>query len=187
MWWCCLHRPDARDRALAARLNAKVGTFSTVVAQTGENSLIKSELKDCAPFESKDPGKVFAAAFALIPALFVRVVDDYKPQLSDIVRTMTAMHPDSPLFRQWLAGQVKSYSLILEFDNHGRAIDLCQAVTVLLDKKSTAADFQRVLGVSPKLVAKAYSSGGDTSLDPKMRAFLVAAGLSAKNAKTLTS
>ncbi|HUY71016.1 MAG TPA: hypothetical protein VMV08_02160 [Gaiellaceae bacterium] len=36
-------------------LKAKVTTFEALVGQTGENSLIKRELRNCAPFESKTP------------------------------------------------------------------------------------------------------------------------------------
>ncbi|HEY4348823.1 MAG TPA: hypothetical protein VGM80_14660 [Gaiellaceae bacterium] len=183
-------KPDAHDRALAARLNAKVSTFANIVTQTGENALIKNELKDCAPFKSKDPGKAFAAAFALLPALLVRVVDDYKPQLTDITQTLAALHPDSPLFRKWASAVTQSYTLMLQFDNHGQKVDLCAAVTVFLAKSSTAADIQRVLGVDPKVVAKLFgsaSSNTKSKLDPKMRAFFIAAGVPPKNAKTLTS
>jgi hypothetical protein len=183
-------KPDAHDRALAAELNAKVTTFGAIVGQTGENSLIKGELKNCAPFKTKDPAKAFAAAFALLPALMVRLVDDYKPQITDLVHTVEAMHPDSPLFRKWAAALGKSYSLVLEFDNHGGKIDLCHATTVILDKTSTAADYQRALGVDPVLVARLFQSTASqtvTTLDPEMRSFFVAAGLSAEHAKALTS
>ena len=183
-------RPDAHDRALAAQLDAKVTTFGKVVAETGENSLIKGELKNCAPFKTKDPTKGFAAAFALLPALMVRLVDDYKPQITDLVQTVAAMHPDSPVFRKWATALGKSYSLVLKFDNHGAKIDLCHATTVILDKKSTAADYQRVLGVNPALVAELFQSPASqavSTLDLQMRSFFVAAGLSAKHAKALTS
>jgi hypothetical protein len=183
-------KPDAHDRALAAQLNAKVGTFGNVVAQTGENSLIKGELKNCAPFKTKDPAKGFAAAFALLPALMVRLVDDYKPQITNLVRTVEAMHPDSPLFRKWATALAKAYSLVLKFDNHGGKIDLCHATTVILDKKSTAADYQSALGVNPALVAQLFQSAASqtvTTLDAEMRSFFIAAGLSAKSATTLTS
>jgi hypothetical protein len=183
-------KPDAHDRALAAQLNAKVTTFGAIVGQTGENSLIKSELKNCAPFKTKDPSKAFAAAFALLPGLMVRLVDDYKPQITDLVHTVEAMHPDSPLFRRWTAALGTSYSLVLEFDNHGQKIDLCRATTVILDQHSTAADYQRALGVNPALVAQLFQSTASatvTTLDQQMRSFFVAAGLSAKHATALTS
>lgn len=182
--------PDGHDRALAHRLDSKVSTFSTIVAQTGENSLIKGELKSCAPFQSKDPSKAFAAAFALLPALLVRLVDDYKPQMVDLVQTVSAMHPDAPVFREWLTALGKTYALILKLDNHGRKVDLCEATTVFLDKKSTAADYQRALGVSPILIGLVLQDTAGTTvskLDPKMRAFFISAGISAKHAKTLTS
>ncbi len=183
-------RPDAHDRALAAQLNAKLATFAAVVAQSGENSLIKGELRNCAPFKTKDAGKAFAAAVALLPALMVRLVDDYKPQITELVQTVEALHPDSPLFRAWATALGKSYSLMLEFDNHGAKIDLCHATTVILDKRSTAADYRRALGINPLLVAELFQSAASqtvTTLDAKMRAFFLAAGLSASSAATLTS
>jgi hypothetical protein len=100
------------------------------------------------------------------------------------------MHPHSTLFRKWAAAEASNFGLILQFDNHGQKIDLCESATVMLDKKSTAADVHRVLGIDPSLIAKLFSSSSSsaaTKLDPQMEKFFVAAGLSAKDAKTLTS
>jgi hypothetical protein len=183
-------KPDAHDRALSAGLAAKVTVFANLVAQDNSNTIVNSELKDCAPFKSKDPGTAFGAAIVLIPALFVRLVDDYKPQLTELERTMHSMHPDSPVFARWTTAYDQNLKLILRFDNHGAKIDLCQATIVLLDKKSTASDVQRVLGIDPTLIAKIFqgkTSKSVTDLDPKMRTFFAQAGLSAKIAKTLTS
>ena len=95
-----------------------------------------------------------------------------------------------PTSRQWLAALGKSYTLILKLDNHGRKVDLCKATTVLLDKSSTAADYQQALGVDPVLVGLVLQDTSGTTvskLDPKMRAFFASAGIPAKHAKTLTS
>jgi hypothetical protein len=138
----------------------------------------------------KDPSQAFAALFALAPALLVELVNDYGPELRDLRGTIAGMQPHSALFRKWTTAETAEFDLILQFDNHGKKIDLCEAATVMLDKKSTAADIHRVLGIDPILVAKLFTSSATsaaTKLDPQMRAFFVAAGLSAKDAKTLTS
>ena len=183
-------RPDAHDRTLAAQLNAKVATFGALVGQSGENALIKAELKHCAPFETKDPGKAFAAAFALLPALMVRLVDDYKPQLTELVQTVEAMHPDSPLFRRWAAALGRSYCARAQVRQSRDENRPLPATTVILDKTLTAADYRRALGIDPVLVAELFQSTSSqtvTTLDPQMRSFFLAAGLSAETAKTLTS
>jgi hypothetical protein len=182
-------RPDAHDRALARALAAKVKTFREIAAQT-DNSDFKQSLNKC-PVIKKDPKEAFAALFALLPALLVELVNDYGPELRGLQGTLDDMHPHSALFAKWKAAQAANFGLILQFDNHGQKIDLCEAATVMLDKKSTAADIRRVLGIDPALIAKLFTSGGASStatkLDPQMEKFFVAAGLSAKDAKTLTS
>ena len=155
---------------------------------TKDHSL-QTSLDKCT-FIKKNPKDAFAAIFALIPVVLIEVVDDYGPELRALRASIGAMHPDSSLFAEWLTGEGNDLSLILEFDNHGKKIDLCRAATVLLDKKTTAADIQRVLGIDPALLAKIFSSPVSSKLEklnPKMRAFLIAAGVSRKNAATLTS
>ncbi len=180
-------RPDAHDRALAALLSAKVTTFKRLSA-TKDHSL-QTSLDRCT-FIKKNPKDAFAAVFALIPVVLIEAVDDYGPELGALRASIGAMHPDSSLFAEWLTGEGSDLSLILEFDNHGKKIDLCRAATVLLDKKTTAADIRRVLGIDPALLAKIFSSPVSSKLEklnPRMRAFLIAAGVSRKNAATLTS
>jgi len=64
---------------------------------------------------------------------------------------------------------------------------------VLVSKTSTAQDVRNALGIDPSLIAKLYELGSSkagttlTHLNPKMRAFFVAGGLTAKSAKALTS
>jgi hypothetical protein len=182
-------RPDAHDRALARRLDAKVQTFRKIAAQEGGSDAIKQSLDKC-PLLKKDPGQAFAALFALLPALLTQIVNDYGPQIRDVQRTLSPMHPDAPLFRQWLRAENQSFALILRFDNHGKKIDLCRAATVMLDKKSTAADIHRLLGIDPALIGTIFKSPASatlTKLNPKMQAFFVAAGISKADAKVLTS
>jgi hypothetical protein len=103
---------------------------------------------------------------------------------------MLGLHPHSALFRSWTAAEARDLALILKFDNHGKKIDLCQAAAVMLDKKTTPADIRRVIGIDPALIALLFQrpvSKTLTHLNPKMRAFFVAAGLPAADAKTLTS
>jgi hypothetical protein len=179
--------PDAHDRALAARLDAGVATFRTLAAPSSRAGSLP---KHCAVLNKGSTANRFAAAFALTPVLLGEVVHEYKPQLVSLRKTIDGIHPDSPLFAHWIAAERQSFALLLRLDTHGKKIDLCQAATVMLDKSSTAADWQRAIGFGPALVSLLFNSKAEatlTSLDPKMRAFFVAAGLSRKSAKTLTS
>ncbi len=184
-------RPDAYDRALAARLDAKVATFRAIAAQTSGGTSTQS-LDHCA-YLKKHPKDAFAAIFAILPALLVELVSEYKPRLTDLKATIARMHPHAPLFRQWLTAQRKNFALILQFDSHGKKVDLCAVATVMLTKTSSPADIRRVLGVDPALIAKLFASGSSSAggavarLNPKMRAFLIAAGVPRKNAVALTS
>jgi hypothetical protein len=182
-------KPDAHDRALAKALDVKVKTFRQIVAKSGSSDSFQKSLDNC-PAVKKDPSREFAAAVALLPVALIEIVSDYGPQLRDLRQTLLAMHPHSSLFRRWTASTAGYFDQILQFDNHGQKVDLCEAVTVLLDKKSTAADIHRVLGIDPSLIAKLFqhpASSAPTELAPRMQKFFVAAGLSAKDAKTLTS
>ena len=181
-------KPDAHDRALAARLDAKVQTFKEIAARTAGSSSLQQSLDQCA-FMKKDPGQAFAALFAILPALLTQLVNDYRPELQGLHRTVLAMHPHSGLFKKWVSAEGQSFALILRFDNHGKKVDLCEAATVMLDKKSTADDIHRLLGIDPSLVAQLFQSPASatlTKLNPKMRTFFVAAGLSPADAKALT-
>jgi hypothetical protein len=182
-------RPDAHDRALAHALDRKVQTFRDVAKQTGQSDSLQKSLDKC-PLMKKDPSQAFAAVFALIPALLAELVNDFGPQLRDIHETVLSMHPHSPLFRQWAAVEAQDFGLILKFDNHGKKIDLCEAAKVMLDKHSTAADIHRVIGIDPTLIALIFQSPVTAKLqklNPKMRPFFRAAGLSKADAKALTS
>ena len=181
-------KPDAHDKALSVALDAKVQTFRAIAKKLNASSKAES-LNDC-PLFKKDSGQAFAALFALVPALFVQLVNDFRPQLHELRDTVDGMHPDSPLFREWTTAQGKSFALILSFDNHGKKVDFCQAATVMLDKKSSAADIHRVLGIDPLVIATLFQSPVSATLDkldPKMRTFFLAAGLSRADAKSLTS
>jgi hypothetical protein len=159
-------KPDAHDRALALQLNQKVSTFRAIAGHIGGAD---TSLNKCA-YLKRHPKQAFAAAFALVPALLADVVNAYKPEIVSLQGTIAGMHPDSPLFAQWLTAVGGDFKLILSFDNHGKKIDLCRAAVVMLDKIFTNPSASKL-----------------SKLNPKMEPFFVQAGLSAKDAKTLTS
>ena len=129
--------------------------------------------------------------FALLPVLVIELVNRYKPQLQDVKRTLDTIRPHADLFERWRRADAATLATILRFDNGGKKIDLCEAVTVLLDEKSGAKEYRDLLGIDPALVARLFQgTPGQKSLktlNPKMRKFFVAAGLSPKTAKALTS
>ena len=179
--------PTPHDRALVRRLAAQVSTFKTVASSTSDNLA----LKNCA-YLKKHPAQAFAAVFAVLPALVINVVTEYKPQLVKLRNTLTAMHPNSPLFARWLGAELKNFDLLLRFDNGGRPIDLCEAVQVMTSKTTTPAQLHALLGIDPQLVATLFQSSSSgasatlTKLNPKMRAFFVSAGMTVKQAAALT-
>jgi hypothetical protein len=179
-------KPDAHDRALVKQLNDKVTTFRNIASgtQNGGNSLGK-----CAQFKG-DPQQALGAVFVLIPVFLAEIVNEYGPQIRDLRDTIAAMHPDSPLFARWLAAEQQTFSLLLQFDNHGKKVDLCQAAKVMLDKHSTDADIYRTIGIHTMLIGRLFGSSASSTvnkLNPQMRAFFVAAGLTPADAKVLTS
>ncbi len=179
--------PDAHDRALAAQLNQQAKTFRGIAGGTSQAS--QDSLDGCAPFK-KDPSAAFSAFFLMIPVFLAEVVNQYGSQIRGLRSSLATMHPDAPLFRKWLAAEIGSLDLLLGFDNHGKKVDLCAAAQVMLDKKSTDADIFRVTGLHGTAFAQLFantSSGALKTLNPQMRTFFVAAGLSAADAKTLTS
>lgn len=182
-------KPDAHDRALARALDARVQTFRDIAAKTAGSHSLQQSLDRC-PLLKKDPSQAFAALFALLPALVAQLVNDYGPQLRELRQMLVGLDPHAGLFRRWSAAEAKSFALLLRFDNHGEKIDLCDAATVMLDKKSSPADVQKVLGIDPSLIAALFQSPAGaalTKLNPQMRTFFVSAGLSKADAKILTS
>lgn len=180
-------KPDAHDRGLARQLDRKVSAFRAIAGKGGSTET--KSLDNC-PYLKQHPKQAFAAAFALLPALLAEVVNTYKPEIVGLQATLTGLHPDSPLFTQWLSAMNDDFSLILTFDNHGKKIDLCQAAVVMLDKKSTAADIERVTGLAPGQFADLFTSPVTaklTKLNTEMQTFFIQAGLPAKDAATLTS
>jgi hypothetical protein len=179
-------KPDAHDRALVSALNAKVATFRQISGGPQDES---TQLDKC-PVIKKDPSQALAAVFLLLPVLLTEVVNGYGAQIKGLRDTMASMHPDSALFAKWLAAEKGSLDLLLQFDNHGKKVDLCNALQVLQSKSSTDADIYRATGIHAVLIAKLFGDPATATLsklNPRMRPFLVAAGLSVKDAKALTS
>jgi len=181
--------PDAHDRALAATLAARVAVFRAIAARTRGGS---SSARASCPSLKQNPGQALAAAFSILPVLLIEVVDELKPELTGLRATLAAMHPDAPLFARWLSDERDELDLILEFDNHGRPLDLCAAVTVLAAKHPASAEVERVLGIDPSLVTTLFATASRSSaqlsgLAAQMRAFFLAAGLSRASAVALTS
>jgi hypothetical protein len=183
--------PDTHDRALIVQLAAKVTTFQKLAATTSNDSRLQKSLDTC-PALKKDPSMAFAAIIVLLPVLLIDVVNQAKPQLVDLRDSLAGMGAHQPQFRQWLSAEQQNIGLILAFDNHGKKIDYCKAATVMLAKHSTAQDIRDVLGVGPEVIAKMFESSPTSAsaklkrLNPPMRRFFVAAGLTPKMAKTLT-
>ena len=185
-------RPDSHDRALIKALDAKVSIFRAIAQKKGNSAGLDKTLQNCPPFKGH-PSQAFAAVFALLPALLADLVNQFRPELTGLRDALAAVHPDAPLFRQWVAAEEHNFGLILRFDNHGKKIDYCRAATVMLSKKSTAADIRDVIGIDPALLATLFSSGSAkssatlASLNIEMRPFLRATGISAANVTALTS
>ena len=124
--------PDAHDRALIANLDTKVTTFRKLAAERGDDSKVDESLKTC-PAVQKDPSQAFGAVLVLLPALLAELVNEYRPQLTEVHDTLTAMRPHSRLFRRWVTAKARASADILQFDNHGKKINYCDAATVLLN------------------------------------------------------
>jgi len=184
-------KPDAHDRALAGQLGTMVSTFQLLASKTGSGDVLQQGLKNCASLK-KNSAQAFAAVLVLVPVLMIEIVSRYKGPLTNVRDALAKMHPHAVLFRQWLAAEQQSLNLILQFDSHGKKVDACRAVTVLLDKTATAKDIRAVVGVDSSVIAKLYKSAASqttatlTRLGPQMRRFLVTAGLSAKTAAAIT-
>lgn len=186
-------KPDAHDRALAQQLAAKVASLRKLTSTTNSgDDRITKELKGCKAL-GKTPADSFAVFFAMLPVLLIDLVNEIRPILLDIRNTLAGMHPHDAVFRRWLAAEGAGVGQILSFDNHGKKIDYCAAAKVLLDKKSTARDVHHAIGIDPALIATLFASGTSKSsetlkrINPKMRSFLRAAGVTAKNATALTT
>jgi hypothetical protein len=183
-------RPDAHDRAVAAQLGAKVETFQRLANGASGDDDLGRRLRNC-PKIKQDPSAAFGAVFALLPVLVIELVNRFKPQLQDLQRTLGRIRPHADVFERWRRADAANLATILRFDNGGKQIDLCHAVTVLLDEKATAQMYRDLLGIDPALVASLLQGTPAQkqlkTLNPRMRAFFVAAGLSPKTAKALTS
>jgi hypothetical protein len=103
-----------------------------------------------------------------------------------------AMHPHDGLFRRWVAAERAELAFLLRFDNGGKVIDVCAAAQLLMQKQPPAAEVRAALGIDPALVPQAFLRALTTKsplskLNPPMRVFFIAGGVSKKNAEQLTS
>jgi hypothetical protein len=180
--------PDGHDRALMARLEAKVQLYAGLGSST---AAADSKVKQCA-FVKQDPSKEFAASFAVVPVYLIEFVTKFKGPFLDIQRTLVSMHPHDDLFRRWVAAERAEVSFLLRFDNGGKAVDVCKAAQLLMQKQPPPAEVRAVLGIDPALVPQAFLRALPTKsplskLNPPMRVFLIAGGVSKKHAEQLTS
>jgi len=184
--------PDAHDRAVAQQLAAKVVELEKLTtASKGGDDRITKALKGCKAL-GKTPAQSFGVVFAMLPVLLIDVVNEIRPLLLDVRVTIGSMHPHALLFRRWLDGEKASLDQILSFDNHGKKIDYCAAVKVMLAKNATDAQVQAVIGVPLSRIKALFSAKSSqasatvTKLNPKMRSFLIAAGVRRSVAVQLT-
>jgi hypothetical protein len=181
--------PDAHDRAIAGQLAAKVVELQkvTTTSHTDEDRVTKA-LKGCKGL-GKTPAQSFGVVLAMLPVLLIDVVNQIRPQLLELRTTIAAWHPHAKLFQQWLDAERASFDQILSFDNHGKQIDVCAAVKVMLAKNPSDARVKAVLGIAPSRIKALFSSPASkaiTKLNPPMRRFLIAAGVKRAVAVDLT-
>jgi hypothetical protein len=187
-------RPDAHDTALAKRLAAQVTALSKLsgVTDNGDEKL-NDDLKGCKGLGTS-PGDSFAVVFAMLPVLLIEGVNELRPQLLRVRAVIAPMRPHADLFRRWLAAEQAGLDEILAFDNHGKKIDYCAAAKVMLAKTPRDADVRAVLGVSLAQIQSLFSNTSASAkagavlkkLNPQMRTFLLAAGVSRPIAVKLT-
>jgi hypothetical protein len=177
--------PDAHDRALAKQLGTQVAALSKLYAVTDHSDArLNAELKGCKGL-GKTPGQSFAVVFSMLPVLLVEGVNQLRPQLLQLRKTIAPMRPDWGIFRRWLAAQQEGLDAMLALDNHGKKIDYCAAAKVMLAKNAKDADVRAVLGVSLAQIGSLFSTTSPAAkagavvkkLNPQVRAFLLAAGV----------
>ncbi len=179
--------PDGHDRALMGQLEAKVQLYEGL----GSSSNADARVKQCA-FVKQDPSKELAASFAVVPVYVIEAVTKFKGPFRDIERTLAATHPHDDLFRRWVAAERAEVAFLLRFDNGGKAIDICSAAQLLMQKQPPPAKVRAALGIDPALVPLALLRALKTNtplskLNPPMRTFFIAGGVSRKHAEQLTS
>jgi hypothetical protein len=182
--------PDTHDRALMAQLEAKVAQYEALGSNSSAD--IDALMSKC-DLVKKNPSQALKVMFAFLPIAVIELVQRYRGPFEDIRQTLASMHPDSPLFRRWVAAELREVQFLLQFGNGGKKIDPCNAVHVILSAHSTPAQIRSALGIEPTLLARliARSTTGHEAdlkrLDPPMRKFFLAGGVSRKHAVALTS
>jgi hypothetical protein len=179
--------PDSHDRVLIAQLEAKVQAYEGLGSSS---SGADSAVKRCA-FVKNDPAKAFSAAFALLPVEVIQAVTKWRGPFRDIQHTLVSMRPHDDLFRRWVVAERSEVAFLLRFDNGGKTIDVCKAAQLLMEKRPSPTEIRAVLGIDPSLVGTAFVRATAKSplskLNPPMRAFFIAGGVSKKHAVALTT
>lgn len=184
-------KPDAHDRAVARQLAAKVEELQKLSsASKAADDRITKSLEGCKGL-GKTPAESFGVVFAMLPVMLIDMVNELRPLVLDLRATLGAMRPHATLFRRWLDGHRAGIDQILALDNGGKKIDYCAAAKVLLAKNATDAQVEAVLGVRPSVIKAVFTTGLGrsstvTKLNPRMRAFLIAAGVRRSIAVQLT-
>lgn len=184
-------KPDAHDRAVARQLAAKVEQLQKLSsASKAADDRITKSLEGCKGL-GKTPAESFGVVFAMLPVMLIDMVNELRPLMLDLRATLGTMRPHATLFRRWLDGQRTGIDQIIALDNGGKKIDYCAAAKVLLAKNATDAQVEAVLGVRPSAIKALFTSGlaqssTVTKLNPRMRAFLIAAGVRRSIAVQLT-
>ena len=181
--------PDPHDRALMQELEAKVVAYQGIGQASGD---VTDLSKHCA-FLKKRPSLALSASFALLPAAVIKLVQRYHGPIMDMKQTLARMQPHDDVFRRWVKIEQGEIGFLLRFDNGGKKIDSCGAAQLLLSKHPDSGRIKAVLGVSPLLIAQLFQRGfgGENKtlkrLNPQMRTFLIAGGVTPVHAATLTS
>lgn len=204
--------PDPHDRVLAEALDTRVAVFRDIDTKAF-GSTITHAFRGCVALEKgviaqkKNVGAalsgVLASALDLSLPLTIDLADRYRSQLSALRTALKAMHPDSPLFAEWLSAELRSVGFILEFHTTGQPPDACAAATYmqsLAEKSKTAmtsalAGFRRQVGIgldqyealAPELYSNRDPAEALSKLAAKIEAFFVAAGLSSQDAAVISS
>ncbi len=184
--------PDAQDRAAANALVIKVTDLQRLsAASRGGDDRITKALEGCKGL-GKAPAQGFAVVFAMLPVMLIDLVNQIRPQLLDVRATLVSIRPHAPLFRSWVAAQRTGIDEILALDNHGKRVDYCAAARVMLAKNPSDARVKAVLGVPLSRIETFFAGGSSkaqatvSNLNPRMRVFLVAAGVPRSVAVRLT-
>ena len=204
--------PDAHDRALVTALVTDVATFRAIdTAAFGASE--GRALRSCTPLlqgvraHDKNMGTAFAslltAGFDLSVPLTIELADANDAKLLALEARLELMHPHAALFARWRSDELAALRLIVAFDSHRTPVGACTAAAYMvglgrLDKAKQAAalaSFRAEVGITAgafAALAQRLFSDSDpadllSAIEPRTKAFFVAAGASASDATALSS